>query len=585
MRVALYTRVSTEEQRKHGYSLADQVRELRAYAEREGHEVVEEVSDEGLSGADPYRPGLARILELAKGRRVDLVLATKRNRFFRDLYLRRGFEKDLKKYRVKLKALDDMDNPIADGMMDLLSEEQRREIARETRRGRMQRARSGRVAASTPPYGFNFNHDNTNFVVDGACAPVVRRIFGMLAAGNSMNGVKNALQQDGVPAPRGGKRWSRASIRQMVLDDVYKPHAPEELEGLVEEGLLTRSVLDGLEPDVSHGVWWFNRLQVEPYYEDNRKRRAFTTTPRSERVAVPVPDLGVPRGYVEEARRRIRDNRAPSNAGRRFWELSGGILLCKCGRRMATHTVKRKEGRGFYYVCGLRRSNHDKCEHGAKYHPAEQIEGRVRAFVQWLLRNPETMRARVMEQVAEERRALKAPEREIRRYKEQLTSLGRKRSGHLDQQAEGIITMAELREKLDAIDADRKAIERELGRFEGRERHVKELDGYAARVDEFLGDLPDLVHGSGRLGEKHRPQRYRSLYEDLGFRVVAHRDGLLRVTWAFGEVGLLRVESDRSPNRHATRHFHATEHPLVQSFEPGEDWIWCYVDEIVMTPR
>jgi len=35
---------------------------------------------------------------------------------------------------------------------------------------------------------------------------------------------------------------------------------------------------------------------------------------------------------------------------------------------------------------------------------------------------------------------------------------------------------------------------------------------------------------------------------------------------------------DSSPNRHATAHFHGTSHPLVQSFEPGEDWYWCYVD-------
>jgi uncharacterized UBP type Zn finger protein len=38
---------------------------------------------------------------------------------------------------------------------------------------------------------------------------------------------------------------------------------------------------------------------------------------------------------------------------------------------------------------------------------------------------------------------------------------------------------------------------------------------------------------------------------------------------------------DSSPNRHATAHFHASGHPLVQSYEPGEDWYWCYVDNIV----
>jgi uncharacterized UBP type Zn finger protein len=41
---------------------------------------------------------------------------------------------------------------------------------------------------------------------------------------------------------------------------------------------------------------------------------------------------------------------------------------------------------------------------------------------------------------------------------------------------------------------------------------------------------------------------------------------------------------DSSKNRHATGHFHATEHPLVRSFQPGEAWIWCYVDEVVMEP-
>ena len=39
---------------------------------------------------------------------------------------------------------------------------------------------------------------------------------------------------------------------------------------------------------------------------------------------------------------------------------------------------------------------------------------------------------------------------------------------------------------------------------------------------------------------------------------------------------------DSSPNRHATKHFHETGHPIMQSFQPGEDWLWCYVDEVIM---
>ena len=37
---------------------------------------------------------------------------------------------------------------------------------------------------------------------------------------------------------------------------------------------------------------------------------------------------------------------------------------------------------------------------------------------------------------------------------------------------------------------------------------------------------------------------------------------------------------DSSPNKHATAHFHGTTHPLVQSFEPHEEWYWCYADEV-----
>jgi Zn-finger in ubiquitin-hydrolases and other protein len=41
---------------------------------------------------------------------------------------------------------------------------------------------------------------------------------------------------------------------------------------------------------------------------------------------------------------------------------------------------------------------------------------------------------------------------------------------------------------------------------------------------------------------------------------------------------------DNSPNKHATQHYHQTHDPLIQSFEPGEDWGWCYVDETFLEP-
>jgi hypothetical protein len=37
---------------------------------------------------------------------------------------------------------------------------------------------------------------------------------------------------------------------------------------------------------------------------------------------------------------------------------------------------------------------------------------------------------------------------------------------------------------------------------------------------------------------------------------------------------------DSSPNRHATAHHHGSGHPIVRSYEPGEEWFWCYVDDV-----
>jgi uncharacterized UBP type Zn finger protein len=52
----------------------------------------------------------------------------------------------------------------------------------------------------------------------------------------------------------------------------------------------------------------------------------------------------------------------------------------------------------------------------------------------------------------------------------------------------------------------------------------------------------------------------------------------LRLCLTCGHVGCC----DASPNRHARKHAHDQNHPLIQSFEPGERWFYCYVDDVTM---
>jgi hypothetical protein len=51
----------------------------------------------------------------------------------------------------------------------------------------------------------------------------------------------------------------------------------------------------------------------------------------------------------------------------------------------------------------------------------------------------------------------------------------------------------------------------------------------------------------------------------------------LRVCLECGHVGCC----DSSPNRHASKHFRAVDHPVVRSGQPGENWRWCFVDEVL----
>jgi len=52
----------------------------------------------------------------------------------------------------------------------------------------------------------------------------------------------------------------------------------------------------------------------------------------------------------------------------------------------------------------------------------------------------------------------------------------------------------------------------------------------------------------------------------------------LRLCRTCGHVGCC----DDSKNKHATKHFRKTKHPIIRSLEPGEDWRWCYVDEEIV---
>lgn len=86
-RVALYVRVSTQEQKNHGISVDNQIDALLEYAKKEGYHVVDIYNDAGISARKSYkhRPDLLRLMQDCKDKKIDLILFTKIDRWFRSV--------------------------------------------------------------------------------------------------------------------------------------------------------------------------------------------------------------------------------------------------------------------------------------------------------------------------------------------------------------------------------------------------------------------------------------------------------------------------------------------------------------------
>src|SRR5919112_6796219 len=207
-RAVLYARVSTDEQARSGYSLAQQIEALRDYATREGYEVLEEVVDAGQSGASLERPGMDRVRDLVGAGGVSVVLAQDRDRFAREpayhYLLRREFED----YGTNIRAMNDRgdDSPegeLTDGILDQFGKYERAKISERSRRGKLQKAREAKVLATyRPTHGFRMNATRDGYEVDEENMSVVRRVFRMVGAeGAGIYSVHKTLESEGIPAP------------------------------------------------------------------------------------------------------------------------------------------------------------------------------------------------------------------------------------------------------------------------------------------------------------------------------------------------------------------------------------------------
>jgi len=120
LRAGLYERVSTEEQALRGFSIETQIDNLTEYCEKNHIKVVDHYTDEGISGAKPplKRPALHRLLEDVQAGKIDIILFTKLDRWFRSVKEYYKVQDILDKHKIEWKAIhENYDTTTANGQM------------------------------------------------------------------------------------------------------------------------------------------------------------------------------------------------------------------------------------------------------------------------------------------------------------------------------------------------------------------------------------------------------------------------------------------------------------------------------------
>ncbi len=152
----------------------------------------------------------------------------------------------------------------------------------------------------------------------------------------------------------------------------------------------------------------------------------------------------------------------------------------------------RKRGPYHYYLCMMKVEEKGRSGCPNRNHRAEPLEERGREFAVRLIEDPNVLREQVEQQVRAERepKPWLRNARERTSARERLAKLELVADNFRDHQAEGLISMTKLREKLDALAEERENLEARLAVLADGEARLRELEELPELVEEYLRDLP-----------------------------------------------------------------------------------------------
>ena len=212
-------------------SLAHQRERIQEYARQRGYALLR-IEEEAASGAVrigeefswEHRPALLALMDAAAGGDYDVLLVAKLDRLSRDYATLTVLERRLQRSGVEVvsAAEENGDGPVAEfirGQLALVAQLERAMILERVSAGKAKRKAQGRHVHGRAPFGYRSEGGVLSPIPE--LVPIVRTIFGRAKGGDSPGRIARALNEESIPTPQGGARWSEQGVRVILGNPVY----------------------------------------------------------------------------------------------------------------------------------------------------------------------------------------------------------------------------------------------------------------------------------------------------------------------------------------------------------------------------
>jgi DNA invertase Pin-like site-specific DNA recombinase len=218
--VVAYCRVSTLEQKRRGYGIDIQIRDVTVFAERQGLFVQHFYKDLAASGVAEDRKDLRRLLRDCRAGRVGAVILPCLDRLSRDVRIAENLFHEFALSAVDVLIADmpnynarDRKDVMLRQIREVIAEENRKDIIERLWKGRQERVRKGLPAGGNVAYGYQ--REGKGLVVHALEARTVRLIFDLAQSGLSGSSIASVLNEQGGQR-RNGKPWTQRQVAAVI---------------------------------------------------------------------------------------------------------------------------------------------------------------------------------------------------------------------------------------------------------------------------------------------------------------------------------------------------------------------------------